>query len=233
MISIKNYFRTTFIVLSFSVLTISGKTQDNKGNPIPHFLFPQFKEGIVIMKDGQKFNALLNYNMVEERMISELDGIYRYSKNPLSIERILFEDRLFIPYENAFYEILSGGSVTLFLQNKAIYTPKGNDVGYGASNRSVGPTASQRFELTPVTQQYGEVVKIDLPRDVDITPASVYWASKGDKLEKFSSERQFIKLFPEYEKELKDFFHKENINIRNREDIIKLGNFCNEVMKQK
>ncbi|MBI5008913.1 MAG: hypothetical protein HZB98_04550 [Bacteroidia bacterium] len=232
MISAGKSFRTTFIVLCISILTTSGKPQDNKGNPIPHFLFPQFKEGIVIMKDGQKFTAMLNYNMVEERMITEHDGIYRYSKNPLSIERILVENRLFIPYENAFYEILSSGSVTLFLQNKANFTPKGNDVGYGAKNRSVGPTASQRFELTPVTQQYGEVVKIDLPQDVDITPASVYWVSKGDQLEKFSSERQFIKLFPEYEKELKEFFRIENINIRKREDVIKLGNFCNETMKK-
>ncbi len=232
MISARNPFRTILIVLFLVVNTASGKPQDNKGNPIPHFLFPQFKEGIVIMKDGQKFTTLLNYNMVEERMITEHDGIYRYSKNPLSIERIIIENRLFIPYGNAFYEILASGSVTLFLQNKANFTPKGNDVGYGAKNRSVGPTASQRFELTPVTQQYGEVVKIDLPQDVEITPASVYWVSKDDQLEKFSTERQFIKLYPEYEKELKEFFHSENINIRKREDVIKLGTFCNETMKK-
>ena len=232
MISRKNYFRTTFIVLSFSVLTISGKAQDNKGNPIPHFLFPQFKEGIVIMKDGQKFTALLNYNMVEERMISELDGIYRYSKNPKSIERVLIDNRLFIPYGNGFYEILSSGGVTIFLQNKASLTQKGNNVGYGAKNRSVGPTSSQRFELTPVTQQYGEVAYIDLPQNYDVVPESVFWVSKEDQLEKFSSERQFIKLFPDYEKELKEFFHNEDINIRKREDVVKLGTFCNETMKK-
>ena len=104
-------------------------------------------------------------------------------------------------------------------------------MGYGAKNRSVGPTKTQRFELTPVTQQYGEVVKIDLPQDVDLSPASVYWVSQGDHLEKFTSEKQFLKIFPDYKEQLKQFFKDENINVRKREDVIKLGNFCNTIMK--
>lgn len=231
MILKSGFAKPGFFPLFMMVLSLTGKAQDNEGNPLPHFLFPQFKEGIVIMKDGQKFTSILNYNMVDEKMITELEGIYRYSKNPRSIERILIENRLFIPFGNAFYEIITSGNITLFLQNKSTYTPKGNDVGYGAMNRSVGPTSAQRFELVPVTQLYGEVVKIDLPRNVDITPASVYWVSMDDKLEKFSTERQFIKMFPEYKEELKSFFKKETINIRKREDVIRLGNFCNEIMK--
>jgi hypothetical protein len=232
MTSERNYFRATFIVLCLSILTVSGKPQDNKGNPIPHFLFPQFKEGIVIMRDGQKFTTLLNYNMVEEKMITELDGVYRYSKNPKSIERILLDNRLFIPYGTGFYEILTSGNVTIFLQNKATLAPIGSSMGYGAKNRSVGPVKATRYEITPVTQQYGEVAYIDLPQNYEVIPEFVFWVSNEDQLEKFSSERQFIKLFPKYEKELKDFFQSENINIRKREDVIKLGNFCNEIMKK-
>lgn len=225
------YFRTMLIVFCLSQMAVYGIPQDNKGNPIPHFLFPKFREGIVVMKDGQKFTTLINYNMVEEKMITELEGVYRYSKNPHSIERVIIDERTFIPYGNAFYEIITSGGVTLFLQNKSILTPKGNEVGYGVKNRSVGPTKTQRFELTPVTQQYGEVFNTELPQNVEVTPASVYWASDHDKLEKFSSERQFIKIFPKYEKELREFFRTENINIRKREDVIRLGNFCNEIMK--
>lgn len=227
-----SFFKPGFLLLLLVVLSLTGSAkQDNKGNPLPHFLFPRFTEGIIIMKDGTKFTAQINYNMVEERMITELEGIYRYSKNPQSIERVFIENRMFIPFGNAFYEIIASGNVTLFLQNKSTFTPQGSDTGYGTKNRSVGPTSMQRFELTPVTQQYGEVVKIDLPQNVEITPASVYWASMGDRLEKFNSERQFIKLFPDYESELKAFIKKEGIKVRNREDVIRLGIFCNEIMK--
>jgi hypothetical protein len=229
--SLNRLIVTAGFALMFLTVATGAARQDNKGNPIPHFLYPKFQEGIVVMKDGQKFNTLINYNMVDEKMITEVEGVYRYSKNPASIERVIIGDRTFIPVGIAFYEILTSGNVTLFVQHKSILAPKGNETGYGSKNRSVGPTSSQRFELTPVTQQYGEVVNIDLPLNVEITPASVYWVSMGTKLEKFSTERQFVKLFPEYEKQLKDFLSNENISIRKRDDLVKLGNYCNEIMK--
>jgi hypothetical protein len=230
--SLYSYLRTILIAAVIITLSTGASKQDNKGNPLPHFLFPQFREGIVIMKDGQKFTTLLNYNVVDEKMVTELDGVYRYSKNPASIERIIIDNRTFIPIGNAFYEVLTSGYLTIFLQNKGTFTPKGNSVGYGTSSRSTGPTKMQRYEITSVVYQYGEVAYIDLPENVEVTPASVYWASDADKLEKFNTEKQFIKLFPGYEKQLKDFFRNENINLKNREDVIKLGNYCNEILKK-
>ena len=74
-------------------------------------------------------------------------------------------------------------------------------------------------------------MNIDLPSNVDVTPASVFWVSKNGNLEKFSTEKQFLKLFPEYQPELKEYIKKENINIRSREDVIRLGDYCNEIIK--
>ena len=229
--SIHSSLRTTLFTLFIVILSFDLSSQDNKGNPLPHFLFPSFKEGLVIMKEGENFSTLLNYNMVDEKMITELNGTYRYSKNPQLIDSIHLENRVFVPVENAFYEILSSGSVTFFLQNRSYYTPKGADVGYGVKSQSVGPTRHRRFELTKVIYQYAEVAYIDLPPNVEITPASVFWVRKNDKLEKFSTERQFLNIFPAYEPELKKYIKKENINIKSREDVIRLGNYCNEIIK--
>lgn len=226
-ISLKTILLTLFIVLS---INLSG--QDNKGNPLPHFLFPSFKEGRVIMKDGKNFSTLLDYNMIEEKMITELDGIYRYSKNPLSIDTIYLENGVFVPIENAFYEVLSSGLVTFFLQNKSNLVPKGNDIGYGVKSRSVGPTQQKRFELSDVTYRGGQVAFIDLPPNVEIINASVFWVRKNNKLEKFSNKKQFLKLFPEYKSELEKYIEKENIKINSREDVIRLGNYCNEINKK-
>jgi hypothetical protein len=228
---IHSSFKTTLFVLIIVILSFDLSGQDNHGYPLPHFLFPSFKEGLVIMQDGKKFSTLLDYHMVDERMITELNGTYRYAKDPQLIDTIYLENRVFVPVENAFYEILSSGPVTFFLQNKSNYTPVGADVGYGAKSRSVGPTQHRRFELIPVSELGGEVVNIDLPSNVDVTPASVFWVSKNGNLEKFSTEKQFLKLFPEYQPELKEYIKKENINIRSREDVIRLGDYCNEIIK--
>lgn len=184
------------------------------------------------MKDKKNFTAMLNYNMVDEKMVTELNGVYRYSKNPQLIDSIILEGRLFVPVDNIFYEALSGGPVKFYLQHKCTFVPRGSDVGYGGKSQSVGPTQLKRYELTNVAYLYGEVVNIDLPPNVDVSPALVFWVSKNDNLEKFGTQKQLLKIFPEYETELKEFIKKENINIRSREDVARLGKFCNELVKK-
>jgi hypothetical protein len=223
---------TILLALFLGTLTFDLSGQDNRGNPLPHFLFPSFKEGRVIMKDGKNFSALLNYNMLEEKMVTELDGVYRYSKNPLLIDSIYLENRVFVPIENRFYEVLSGGSVTFFIQNKCKSTPKATDIGYGVKSGSIGASQHKRFEMNEVMFQSAQVVYIDLPPNIDIAPASVFWVMKNNKLEKFSNKKQFLKIFPEHKSEIEKYIEKENIKISSREDVIRLGNYCNEIIKQ-
>lgn len=225
--SIYNVLKNLLFSLLIVILPINSSGQDKNGNPLPHFLFPSFKEGFILMKDGQKFTALLNYNLIEEKMITEADGVYRYSKNPGLIDQIHLENRVFFPVGNVFYELLSNGPAPFFLQNKSNATPMGTDVGYGVKSRSVGRTQYNRFELTEVIAQYGEVAYMDIPPNIEITPASVFWIKKNETWENFSTEKQFLKIFPEYERQLKEFINREKIKIRLRDDIIKLGNYCN------
>jgi hypothetical protein len=216
----------------FLIITSSNLAgQDNEGNPLPHFLFPSFKQGYIKMKDGEDIAIPLNYNMLEERLIVDLHGTYRYSKNPKLIDTVFAEHRIFVPYGELLYELLSAGPATFYLQNRCNATPKGNDTGYGSHSQSIGPTKYKRFELTQVIYQYGEVAYMDLPQNVEVTPASVYWVKKGDMMEKFNTEKQFLKLFPDYHSQLKGYIKQHKLKFKNREDIIKLGNYFNTIAK--
>ena len=225
-----SFFKISMVPLFLLILLSDTSAQDKEGNPIPQFLFPAFKEGIVIMKDGKKISGLLNYNMAEEKMVSEVDGIYRYSKDPQYIQTIFLENRVFVPVESVFYEVLSTGTATFFLQHKCYITSKGADVGYGASSQSQGPTKMTRVELVNVVYQYGSVAYLTLPPNVNVNPASAFWVRKKDKLEKFTTQKQFLKIFPEQASELKAYIKKENIKIKTREGVIKLGDYCNELL---
>lgn len=218
------------IILFLAFISSNLAGQDNEGNPLPHFLFPAFKQGYIKMKDGEDIAIPLNYNMVEEKLIVDLHGTYRYSKDPKLIDTVFAEHRIFVPYGDVFYEVLSAGPVTFFLQNRSNATPKGIDTGYGSHSQSIGPTKYKRFELTQVIYQYGDVAYMDLPQNVEITPASVYWVKMGDNMEKFNSESQFLKLFPDYHSQLKEFIKKNKIKFKKREDIIKLGNYLNTIV---
>jgi hypothetical protein len=218
-------FKTGILIFFLTFLSFNLMAQEDPGRPLPQFLFPGFTKGIVIMKDGARFSFVLNYNMVEERMISEQNGVYRITNNPQDIDTIFLQNRTFVPVEKAFYEVIADGAATFFLQNKSRFTPAGTEVGYGVKSQSVGPTAFRRFEIG------SDVVTLDLPQNVTVTPASVNWVRKNNKLEKFTSERQLLKIFPEQETRLKAFIKKEKPDMKVREDVIKLGNNCNELMK--
>jgi hypothetical protein len=50
-------------------------------------------------------------------------------------------------------------------------------------------------------------------------------------MNKFTTERQLLKLFPEKEVELKEFIKKTGADIKTREGLMQIGNFCNGLIK--
>ena len=218
-------FKSSTFVLFLVLMSLDAPAQDDPDRPLPQFLFPSFARGVIILKDGTSFSSLLNYNMVDELMVSELNGVFRSAKNPQDIDTIYLQNRIFVPVENVFYEVLVGGHASFFLQNKSRYTPNGAEVGYGIKSQSVGSTSFQRFDFA------SDVVTIDLPPNVTVTPASVSWVRKNNKMGKFTSEKQLLKIFPENKTQLKEFIKKEKTDLRVREELIELGTYCNELLK--
>ena len=224
-------FKAFTLILILAILSLDTLAQDLSERPLPQFMFPGFTKGVSRMKDGTTYTSDLNYNMVDEIMVTKIDGVYRYATKIQDIDTIYLEYKKFVPVDKAFYEVLVSGPVTFFLQHKSLYTPKGADLGYGSKSQSVGPTKFTRYEITSVVYQYQEVVTIDLPPNFEVTPASVFWVRKNDNMEKFTNEKQFLKIFPENHAELKAFIKKEKLNLKNTEDVIRLGKYCNEIMK--
>ena len=212
-----------FFLLIGTVLNVNA--QGNSDRPLPQFLFPVFADGVIIMKDASKSEARLNYNMVEEAMISEKDGVYWRSQNPALIDTIYLQNRKFVPVDNAFYEILATGEATFFLENKSNYVSVGEDIGYGAKSHSIDHTELTRFET------WSSVATVELPKNVTISKASVNWVRRNGSMQRFNTEKQLLKMFPEKKIQISDYIDKQKINLKVREDLIKLGNFCNEPVK--
>jgi len=218
---------TAAVVLLLVLPAISDATgQVSREYSLPHFLFPSFREGIVIMKDQKRFSAMLNYNLLEQRMVTEFNGTYRYSKDPKLIDTIYIDGRPFVPVEDIFYEILSVGKFPLFVQNYATFVAAGHDVGYGDKSQSTGPTRHKRFEMN---SYWGDVAYLDLPADGVVNPTPLYWIGRDGVLEKFSNGRHLIRLFPDYRQALQEFIDKEKINFKSSEDVSKLGSYLNNI----
>ncbi len=216
-------FSRRFLTIGLLLSIGSGiNAQDNSQRPLPQFLFPAFSDGVFVLVDGTRSNATLNYNMVEEAMISEKDGVYRKSRNPADIDTIYLQNRVFVPVGKAFYEVLATGEAPFFLENKSIYTSVGEDIGYGVKSHSVANTEMTRFET------WSAVVTLDLPNNVTITKASVNWVKRNGTMLRFNSVKQLLKIFPEKKHQISEFISSRKLNLKDRDDLITLGNFCNK-----
>jgi hypothetical protein len=211
------------VILSLIVPDLTGQT--DPANQLPQFLFPVFTKSLVKMKDGRQLTATLNYNMVDEEMIFNQNGAYLALEKPKEIDTIYLQNRRFVPVGNAFYEVLSNGTACLYIQHKARYSPKGSPTAYGMTSKTLGPSKVLSMEVG------NQVRQVELPDNVEVSPATVNWVSYKKEMYKFSTEKQFLKLFPENEDKLKEFIKTNKIEIKSREDLIKLGTFCNSLVK--
>jgi hypothetical protein len=211
------------IILCFLFPGLRGQTDPS--NSFPQFLFPSFTKSLVKMKDGRQLTATINYNMVDEEMIFDQKGVYMALDKPQEIDTIYIQNRKFVPVEKAFYEVLNKGAVTMFIQHKSRYSQKGTPTAYGLTTKTAGPTKVLSMRVG------NQVRQVDLPDNVEVTPATVYWAKYNNGMNKFTSEKQLLKLFPDKADKLKEFIKNSKLDIKVREDLIKLGNFCNSLGK--
>lgn len=211
---------SAILMLETQVIT----AQSSESNNLPHFLFPEFSEGVVIMKDDKPFSTMLNYNLLEQRLVTEFNGTYRYSRDPALIDSVLIGDRVFIPVEGKFYEVISRGRFTFLVQHRATLIEEGDDVGYGVKSQSTGPTQHRRFEMN---SYWGNVAYLDIPAGGKVKTAPVFWVRQGTSLEKFSNAKQLMKIIPSHKEQIRNYNENEKINFKSPEDVNRLGKYLN------
>jgi hypothetical protein len=212
------------ILLALFSLALNLQAQNDASKTLPQFLFPTFAKGIVKMKAGNTYVATLNYNMVDEEMIFEQKGVYMTLDKPEEIDSVFFQNRKFVPFEKAFYEVLVKGPASFYIQNKSRYASAGTSTAYGMTSQVNARTNINSF--TGGNQKR----TLELPDNVTIEKATVNWVKKDNKMVRFTNERQFLKIFPERETMLKDFIKKEGLDVSVREDLIKIAVYCNSIL---
>jgi hypothetical protein len=223
----KRYLLITSLLCFFIVIasTFQMSAQTDQKRDLPQFVFEKFTKGIVKMKAGNKYVANINYNMVDEEMIFEQKGNYLALENIKDIDTVYIQNRSFVPVGEAFYEVIAAGKATFFIQHKSRYSKEGTPTAYGITS----PTNSS-VKVTSV-KGANSFRSLEVPENTTVNAASVNWVNMNGTMEKINGEKAFLKVFPEKETELKAFIKTNKISFKSREDLIKLGNYCNGLLK--
>ena len=189
---------TITITLIIGVIqTLPVKAQTRSDGSAPQFLYPEFTKSKVRMKNGQVQNIMLNYNTVSEKMVFQRDEKLFDMANPEMVDTVFLQDSRFVPAGKVFYKIVLLAPVAFYAQYKGELQPPGTPAGYGGTSQ-----VSNTNNLSSVQLSSG-YYNLDLPADYTVKTNITYWYSKDGNMLSFVNERQFLKLNPDKETELK------------------------------
>lgn len=182
-------------------------------------MFNEFTPGIVKLKTGAVTAQVLNYNIITNEMIFDNNGKYMAVADPSGVDTITINDRKFIPINGKFYEVLVESKLPLLEEFTAKIIAPGAPVGYG-QNSEVAAVTSYKSLLSN-----GYSYELALPSGFSVKPGYIFWIIKDGQLEKISSSKQLIKIFPEKRDLINETIKKNDLKLSKREDIIMLVRF--------
>jgi hypothetical protein len=220
----RSIIRLSIILMITFDLQLTLNAQTKPDGSAPQFLFPEFSTGKVRLKNEKIQSLELNYNTVSEKMVYKKDDKIYDIVNTEIIDTVSIKESKFVPAGQVFYEVLLIAPVSLYIQYQGELIPPGAVAGYGGTSQ-----VSNTKNLTSVNLSMG-YYNLKLPDDYTVKLDQIFWIKK-DSLQKYSTEKQFLKLFPDKAAELKDFIKKQKIRFDKPADQVILIEFCNELKK--
>jgi hypothetical protein len=213
------------VTIILIILVIHVKAQTKPDGSAPQFLFPEFSNGKVRLKNGNIQALELNYNIVSEKMVYKKEANLYDVVNTEIIDTVFIKESKFVPAGQAFHEVLLVAPVSLYIQYKGELIPPGTVAGYGGTSQ-----VSNTKNLTSVNLSMG-YYNLKLPDDYTVKSDQIFWINKDGNLQNYSTERQFLKLFPDKAAELKEFIKKQRIKFDRPEDQVRLVEYLTERTK--
>jgi hypothetical protein len=207
-----------FFYLLIFCLSFTSSYSQAKNKEISHYLFPEFTQGIILMKNGIKNNALLNYNSLTEEMVFKDKGkmLAIGKANLEQIDTVFIRDRMFFILNKNFVELILHSKCDLYAEHKCSLIPPGKPSGYGGT--------SQTSAITSITSinSGGRLYELELPDDYEIKPYTFYWLKKNGELNMFINMKQLMKLYDDKKELFKAYVKKHNVKYDNQESIVQL-----------
>jgi hypothetical protein len=183
-----------------------------------HYLFPEFTQGVVLMKSGTKNNALLNYNLLTEEMVFEDKGKkFSLGKEEQElVDTVFIKNRKFFKLNNTFIEFIYHSKFDLYAEHKCSVKQPGKPAGYGGTSETSAITSYSSY------LSGGLVYELKLPNGYETKPYNYYWLKKNGGLNKFMNMRQLMKLYDDKEDLFKAYIKKNEVIFNNQESMVQL-----------
>ncbi|OFX52405.1 MAG: hypothetical protein A2066_21655 [Bacteroidetes bacterium GWB2_41_8] len=210
--------KRVYYALIFSLLALVCSSQV-KVVELTHYLFPEFTSGVVLMKSGEKNEALLNYNSLTEEMIFDNRGVKLAIGQLELVDTVYIGSRKFFLLNNKFVELIYKSKSELYAEYKCTVKDPGKPAAYGGTSQTSATTTYSSYFTG------GQVYDLKLPEGYETKPFTHFWLKKDGKINKFLTVRQLAKLYAEKENLLKAYQKTNDVKYDDQESILGLIRF--------
>lgn len=214
-------FNRPVALLYFLIFFSSVSWAQVKVIEVSHYIFPEFSKGVVLMKNGVKNEAMLNFNSLTEEMIFDNKGTKLAMTQLDQVDTVYVKDRKFFILNNKFVEVIFKSKVALYAEHRCSVKDPGKPAAYGGTSQTSATTTYSSF------LSGGQVYELKLPDGIVTKPYIEYWFGKDGKVNKFLTVRQLLKLCGDKEEAAKAYAKENNVKYENQESIIGLIRYLN------
>lgn len=210
------------IFISICILCVPAFAQNLANRKeLSHYVFPEFVQGAVLKKSGERYTTRLNYNSLTQEMIFEEGGKKLALAQPEAIDTVFAGDKKFVPAGTGFYEVATVTPVQIYIRHKCQVTPPGTEAGFGGTSQTSASHAVNTL------MRSGRAFALKLPDGYQVTPQTEYWLKSGKQMQRISNLKQLQKAFPGKSDAIAAYARQHKISFLHPDDVIKLVEYCN------
>ncbi len=204
-------------VLIYFLLIVPSFSQSKDMGPT-HYLFPDFTKGVVLMKNGIKNEAPLNYNALTEEMLFENMGrrLAIAGKELDQVDSVFISGRKFVTLNNKFVELLYHSKCDLLAEHKCRLNSAGKPDGYGATSQT-----SATISYSSLSSN-GTIYNLKLPEGYNTKPYTWFWLRRNNELNRFTSMRQLMKLYENKEDTFRNYAKTHKVNLEDLASVVQM-----------
>ena len=188
------------------------------------YMFPDFQEGVVLLKNGASVKADLNYDMLEQKMLyRENDGDGLMVLTSRDVLAIYVDKRKFVPYTPSVYVFFEEKPLVngcFYIRHKDVYVKRGKNIGYGIVSETVA--------VSNITVIAGKDRFHNLNADVDykMVNADMYYILNKNKYKLITGLRSVVAAFKPYKSDIEAFAEKYKTDFTNEADVAAILNYA-------
>lgn len=213
-----------FLILSlFSVLGVRLHAQE-----APIYLFPDFTQGTVLMKNRAKTTALLNYDATNRKMMFKQGNDLMILTNAASVDTIYIGERRFIPIRNHFFlECIPCRHGTVYVNWLLESKYQGQKGAYGQVSHAI---KAENINTSYWTNNSYEKESPDIYEQEN---NNEYWLYMNGKFVNCKSKKTLKKLFPGHQTEIEEYIKEKKVDFSKTLSVISLLDYCMGLGKER